>query len=239
MKKIVDELITDISSLSRKEHMIYWIIPLIVLSICLIFYFSEILALVSIICPPGNWEWGVVENLQLLIILGICIVAFKGMIRKKDLLLKWGFGLTALFAIFVLLEEMDYGEHFAQLIMGVEEVFSEKFIPIDNLHNRGNNAKIFKRSIYLVMLLIFIIAPFIKPRIKNRYLRYLTPRPSIVIVAALTIVADLVPRLIVLFQWRKDGGFGVNIGEFSEVMVYHIFFIYVLQLVFRKKLENP
>ena len=238
MRSLIHTLLADISGMTRKEHLLYWIIPILVLAICMLFYFSEIPELVSIICPPGNWEWGIVENLQLVIILGIFILAIRGFSRKTDRLLKWGFGLTAIFAIFILLEEMDYGEHFAQYIMGVEEVFSEKFIPIDNLHNRGNNAKIFKRSIYLVMLLIFIIAPFTKPIIKNRYLRFLIPRPSIILVAVLTVIADLVPRLVVLFQWRKDGGFGVNIGEFSEIMVYHIFFIYMLQLVYFNVLET-
>lgn len=226
---------SDIRNMSRKEHLYYWIVPMIVLGICMVFYFSGIPALAHIICPPGNWEWGFIENLQLLIILAIFVLSARAFTTKKEKLLKWGFGLIALFAIFILLEEMDYGEHWAQLIMGVDKVFAEEFIPIDNLHNRGNNAKIFKRSIYGVMLAIFVIAPFIKSRFKNKYVRYLIPRPRIVLVAALAIITDLVPRIIVLSKWREDGGFGVNIGEFSEVVVYHIFLIYMIQLIYVNK----
>jgi len=89
----------------------------------------------------------------------------------------------------------------------------------------------------LVMLLIFVIAPFLKSKIENPYIQYLIPKPRIVIVALLAIVADLVPRLIVTLGILEDGGLGVNIGEFSEIMVYYIFLIYLIQLIFENQLH--
>ena len=222
--------------MSNKEHTYYWIIPTVLLSILMVFYFSGIPALVEFVCPKENWEWGILENIQLGIIAFMFILSVYAFFNKKVRIQKLGFGFIVFFAIFVFLEEIDYGAHFAQLIGGEEEIILKEYIP-HNIHNLGNNAKLFKRSVYLIMLLIFVIAPFLKSKIENPYIRYLIPKPRIVIVALLAIVVDLVPRLIVTLGILKDGGLGVNIGEFSEIMVYYIFLIYLIQLIFENQLQ--
>lgn len=239
MKKIRDILITEIKRMPTKEHLIYWVLPTIVLGISMFFYFSKIPILVNFICPEGNCEWGFLENLQLLVILGIFVLSLLAFIKKKKRFYKWLFGLIALFAIFVFLEEIDYGEHFAQLLVGTEgENYEEQIISIKNIHNRGNNAKLFKRSVYLIMAMIFVIAPFFKSKVERPIVKYFVPGVNIVFVAILTIISDLIPRAIVLAGGNLEGGLGVETGEFSEIMVYYIFFIYVLQLAFSNKLET-
>ncbi|MDH3243797.1 MAG: hypothetical protein OEM26_04205 [Saprospiraceae bacterium] len=52
--------------------------------------------------------------------------------------------------------------------------------------------------------------------------------------ARVAIIADLVPRLLVELDIFKDGGLDVNIGEFSEIIVYQIFLIYLLQVIYEK-----
>lgn len=226
--RIFRTTLADIKRMSRKEHIYYWILPLLVIGVCVLFYFSGNPTLVAIVCPPLNWEWGILENLQLAILIGIFIVSTRTAFQKKDRILKLGFGLIAVFSVFVFLEEIDYGTHFYQLIKGHER--SGIDYHVKSLHNYGSNAKIIKRSVYLIMALIFVMAPFLKSSLKNPYLKFLLPSPRIILVAILTIASDLVPRLIVTLEIRSDGGLGVNIGEFSEVMVYYIFLLYVIQL---------
>lgn len=239
MKEIIDILITEFNRMSKREHMIYWVLPILVLGTSMFFYFSEIPPLVNFICPQGNCEWGFLENLQLLIVFGIFILSLLAFFRKKERFLKWLFGLIALFAIFVFLEEIDYGEHFAQLLMGTEgENYEQQLISIRNIHNRGSNAKLFKRSVYLIMAMIFVIAPFFKSRVKNPLVKYFVPGVNIVFVAVLTIISDLLPRLIVILGGNLEGGLGVETGEFSEIMVYYIFFIYLLQLIYVNRFQN-
>jgi hypothetical protein len=103
-----------------------------------------------------------------------------------------------------------------------------------NVHNFGNNAKIFKRSIYPLMLVLFIITPLYIHKFKNPVLKYLIPARWFVITAFITIFSYTVPRLLVDFNILADGGFGVNIGEFSEIMIYYIFFLYLYELIFEK-----
>lgn len=224
--------------MSAKQHAFYWIIPTVLLGILMVFYFSGVPTLVEIVSPEENWEWGLLENLQLLIILGIFVVSVYACLSKKAPFLKFGFCFTAFFALFVFMEEIDYGAHFAQLMGQEVDNPLREYIGGTNIHNQGNNAKIFKRSVYLLMALIFVIAPFLKSKIQNPYILYLIPKPRIVIVAVLTIVSDLVPRLIVELGILKDGGLGVNIGEFSEIMVYYIFLIYLLQLLSKNQFRS-
>lgn len=237
MFKLVEILVSDIQKMSLREHLYYWIIPLFVLAICFLFYFSENPQLVSIICPPKNREWGLLENLQLVIISLIFIRSLRTSRKVGNSIVKWGFRAIAVLALFVFLEETDYGAHFGQLIMGNEDSEATRILSFKNVHNLGNNAKIFKRSVYLIMAMTFVIAPFLKPILKNKYVNYILPYPRIIIIALLTIVSELVPRLTVYYNLREDGGLGVNIGEFSEIMVYYIFLIYIIQLSSKQEFQ--
>ena len=88
------------------------------------------------------------------------------------------------------------------------------------------------------MGLIFVLAPFVIHKIKNPILRYLTPSKWFVITAIITVFSYVVPRLLVDLNIFEDGGFGWNIGEFSEIMVYYIFFLYLYEIIFEKNLND-
>lgn len=225
----------DINEMSMREHLYYWMLPILVLGILMVFYFSGVPQLVEIVCPTENWEWGILENIQLLIILGIFSLSVYSAMTKQAALQKVGFGFIAFFALFVFLEEIDYGAHFNQLLYGEKRSLLRDLTGVGNIHNQGNNARIFKRSVYGIMALLFVISPFLNSRKLHPIIQYLIPKPRIVIVAILAIVSDLVPRLLVDLEIFEDGGLGTNIGEFSEVMVYTIFLIYLIQIVFYKK----
>ena len=238
MRNMVKTLVEDIEAMSIKEHLWYWIIPTAVLGTLMIFYFSGIPALVEFVCPTTNWEWGILENMQLAIILGILGLSLHGFRKQEIPILKWGFGFLTIFTIWVFLEEIDYGAHFRQLFTGVEESYLRDLTGVKNLHNLNGSAKYYKRSVYVIMALGFVIAPFIKNKVSDPLISYLIPKPKILIVAILSIVADLVPRLLVNLNIFEDGGLGTNIGEFSEVVVYQIFLIYLYQLLFENKYKE-
>jgi len=232
IKQIGTFLTDDIRNMSMREHLGYWIVPAAVLALLISFYFSSIPALVTIVCPQENWEWGMLENIQLLILLTILGITIFAAVKKKSMLQRLGFSFLTFFTLFVFLEEIDYGAHLQHYISGSKDSLLGEYY---NVHNQGNNAKIFKRSVYGIMTLIFVIAPFLSQYIKNPILQYLIPKPKIFIIAVLAIAADLIPRLLVNFKVFEDGGLGVNIGEFSEIVVYQIFLVYLIQLVFEKE----
>lgn len=220
------------------EHRKYWILPLCILVPLLIMYFSEVPWAVEIVCPAVDWELGAPENIQLFLLLLIFIVSIYG-IRKKEIKLeKLVFVCLAVFTLFVFLEEIDYGLHFLKYFEGHTDTAFRKLTNRVNVHNLGNNAKLFKRSIYPLMGTLFIVTPLLKNRVNHSLLKYLIPNKGIIITAIITILSYIIPRFLVDFNIFKDGGLGVNIGEFSEIMVYYIFLIYLYEIVFKKKLSK-
>lgn len=217
---------------TKKTAYIY--LPAMVITVFIVMYFSGIKWVQEIICPSVDWELGLVENLQLVLLLMIFGVSVIAIFRKDYKLEKVAFLLLALFTLFVFLEEMDYGNHFLKYFEGKEDTIFSDLTGHANIHNEGNNAKLFKRSIYPLMGILFILAPLVKGKINNRFLAYLIPDRYIIATAVITILSYLVPRLLVDFNVLKDGGFGVNIGEFSEIMIYYIFFLYLYEIIFKK-----
>jgi hypothetical protein len=218
-------------------HLRYWIIPFLVLIPLLIMYFSGVKSAQELVCPSVNWELGIVENLQILLLIMILVICVMAIFKKKTSIEKVLFSFLSVFALFVLLEEIDYGAHFMRFFKGRTDTFFVDMTGKANVHNLGNNAKVFKRSIYPLMLVLFIITPFYVHKFKNPILKYLIPNKWFIVTAIITIFSYAVPRLLVDFNILEDGGFGVNIGEFSEIMVYYIFFLYLYEFIFEKELQ--
>jgi len=223
-------LVEDARSMGRREHLWCWVLPSLFTAVALVFYFSGLRPLVQIVCPEENREWGLLENTQLLILVAIGTVALRALRRARLRAWRWGLVLVAAFALLVCLEEMDYGAHFVQLVSGRRESYLDKAIGVYNLHHQGASDKIIKRSAYGIMLLGFVIAPFLSRRLRSPWLLDLVPRPRLVITTAVALLSDLIPRSLVGFGILPDGGLGKNIGEFSEVLVYYVFLLYLLDV---------
>lgn len=221
--------------MKSNKHFWYWMLPLMVIIPLITMYFSGVKWAMELVCPTVNWELGIVENLQLLLILLIFAISLMG-IKRKDLKLeKFALGFLAFFALFVFLEEIDYGLHYVEYFKGESNTLFRDVTGSKNLHNMGNNARLFKRSIYPLMALLFIIGPLYAHKIKHSLIQYLTPSKAIVFTAIITIFSYLVPRLLVDWNIFPDGGFKRNIGEFSELMIYYIFFLYLYEIIFEKR----
>ncbi|WP_430814658.1 hypothetical protein [Carboxylicivirga sp. RSCT41] len=218
----------------KKKHFLYWILPLAVLIPLITMYFSGVKWAMELVCPTVNWELGIVENLQLFVLLLIFIDSLRGFRYKEPMIEKLALGFLSLFTLFIFLEEIDYGLHYVQYFTGESNTLFRDLTGAKNLHNLGNNARLFKRPFYPLMALLFIIGPLVVDRIKNEYIRFFIPSKIIIVTAIITIFSYLVPRLLVDWQIFPDGGFKKNIGEFSELMMYYIFFLYLKELIFER-----
>ena len=139
-------LVDDLRSMSSKENFWYWIFPYLLLIILMIFYFLGTHFLVEIVVPESNREYGLLENIQLVLILGIIILSLYVVFTNHALLQKLGFGLLGVMAIFIFLEEMDYGDHFIQYFTDGEKrsIIFEKYGKV-NVHNRKGNRLTYMR----------------------------------------------------------------------------------------------
>ncbi len=254
--------------MNRTKLTIYLFIPLAVTGVLIAMYFSGNVVLQRLVSPklppmsPDTWrEFGILENIQNLLLLAIIGTACFGVSLKTRMVERAGFAALVCFASFVFLEEIDYGVHFGTYARTEEgfhwflpmsewppelatqiDVFSIPF----NLHNIGGVNKLFKKTVDAAIILLFVLAPFIAPRLKNRWARYLAPDKYVVFTVIVMVVLREVAHA--LGDWeegvveaakaagetitRERGSISSNLSEFRELNTYYLFALYLANLVF-------
>lgn len=69
------------------RHLVYWILPSAVTLLCSIVYFLNVFGAAEIIAPDVKREFGLLENLQivlLLVILCLCVKRFRKSTVKRE-----------------------------------------------------------------------------------------------------------------------------------------------------------
>jgi len=231
-RKIITSLRTD------KRHFYYWIGPTIVGGLLVSMYFSGIPWMQSFAAPEINREFGAVENLQHLIILAIIIVTIQGVYRKT---LKWErivFAVVAVAGLILFLEELDYGLHYMEYFRGEKYAGGPR-----NVHNFILNPygldfdKVMSPVVYFVLGLCFCILPLLvlARKLTHPWFRYLIPEPhSIGTIIGMVAVAQ-VAFFLDKIDMHSNHALRINITEFGEGFVHYIIFIYLVELVYKRK----
>ena len=222
----------------NQRHYYYWIGPALVGGILVSMYFSGIGWMQSFAAPEINREFGAVENLQHLIILAIIVVAIQGVFRKT---LKWErivFAAVAVSGLMLLLEEVDYGLHYLEYFSGEKYEGGAR-----NVHNFVLNPygldfdKVMSPVVYFVLGAGFCLLPLLvlARKLTRPWFRYLIPEPhsmgTIIAMVAVAQAAFFLDKI----DMHSNHSLRVNITEFGEGYVYYLFFIYLVELVFKRK----
>lgn len=220
--------------MARKKIIIYFIAPLAVSLILIGMYFSGVETLQRIITPhmpdlhPNSArEFGLLENLQNVLLLAMCAMAFMGVRRQTQRVGKAAMAALGIFSAFILLEETDYGLHLYEWIMDVPP---GEHAEDRNLHNVGDRTSRTKQIVDVGMVIFFLIMPFALAKSRKPLVRYLAPdRFSTLTIVCMFIVRTLAHEL-------NDRGFGEgggivkNISEFRELVTYYVFTLYVFEI---------
>jgi len=219
-----------------RKLVIYLVVPGAISLALIMAYFSGVSWLQHLVSPrivgmhpDSSREFGLLENLQNLYLLGIVVVAAWGVKRKALRLEKAAFAALALFSVLVFLEEIDYGLHYYEYWKGIS--FFEA-AQTRNLHNIGDADKLIKRLVDVLLVLLFVVAPLAFAKSRRPLYRYLTPdRYAILTMAAMFALSRLA-------HYLRDAGVGApgtinkNISEFRELTIYYIFLVFLAGLVF-------
>jgi len=228
----------------RVKLLIYLGIPagLHVLMVCMYFSGNDLLQAIvaprsfNAMRPDSGREFGLLENLQHLFILAIAGACAWAAWNKPSRWEKFGFGFVGMFAIFIFLEEIDYGLHYHEYFKGIEW---HESADVRNLHNQGDMTDIMKRTVDISIVVLFIFVAWGFGRSRYALLRYLAPDKWFTV----TLLCMTVMRLVVheLGDRERDlaGPLGqvgaisrANLSEFREFFVYYIFMIYLMTLAF-------
>lgn len=220
-----------------RKIFVFFLIPVIISLAIMAMHFSGIDRLMQIVVPDIPWmnsnsvrELGLLENIQNIYLLAMIAMAIYGIKIKP---MKWErllMAFLALAAVFVFLEEIDYGLHYYDYLM---KIGSQQAVKARNIHNIGEVTDFLKFIMNAGMALLFVIAPLTLAKSSNSLIRYITPgRWFILTVLSMFLLSRLAHAL-------NRAGFGSgtldnNISEFSEMTDYYIFMIYFYELVFGK-----
>ena len=210
-------------------------------------YFSGSYWLQQIIAPSlaglgmtQSREFGMLESIQNVLLISIVILLIMAVIQRKDIIEKLFFSLGLSAFTFLLLEEMDYGLHYYELI-------TEQIQPMEtrNWHNQWNegveNATRLKRVVDTINFLWFVVIPLLcltkaTGRFRLSKLRGLKFIPSPWFIVGF-IIALLCSKVA---HYLDDNGYSIingtagnltdTIAEFRETSLYYLYLIYVIQL---------
>ena len=218
--------------IDKSAHFTYWQFPLIAGIFLVFLNYSGIRGFTELISPDVNREFGLLENLQLLLIATTFIYAVKAIRLKKFWFEKLAYVVLSLFFVVLFLEEIDYGIHYYEYF--VKGVTEDKSI-VRNFHNQGDNNYYLRQASYVVMVLLFVVLPFFRNKIKNNLLHHF--------VASSMIIYSFLVYLFIgqLSRWMPKLGMPVNESlrgnhqEFEELVLYFIILLYVYEIAILKK----
>ena len=216
-------------------------------------YFSGISWMQEIIAPTidglnfSQWrEFGLMENIQNLLLLLIIAVFTHALFTKPGMLNKAFYGLGLAVFIFLFLEEIDYGLHHIEWLTGETPAGIEQ----RNWHNQWNdgveNATRLKKVNDAANILWFLLLPLLtfNQSIRRSLSRFpLIPSRWFILSVLIAVAGSKVAHYL------DDNGFAVingyhgnlhkTIAEFRETSVYYVYLLYALQCVRLKHLITP
>lgn len=214
--------------MDRGRVLLYGVVPLAVGGVLVALYFSGVPRLQTLAAPSHQREYGLVENLQNLLLLAIVACAWRAGGREDTRRARLGWRAVALLALGVVLEEIDYGSHYWRSLTGRGGP-AVNF----NLHNQGDLVDWIKRAFDATLFLVFVVAPFALRRLPERW-RAWVPSPY----SALTVVAALATsKLAHALEdrgWPNNASLRSNISEFREVGTYWLGLLYLNEIAGRR-----
>jgi hypothetical protein len=228
-----------------KKHLLYWILPSVVTLSCILLFYLDWFGLSELMAPEMNREFGVVENLQLAILVLILIYSIKGIRKRETKIEKYGYVFVAAATSFVFLEEIDYGLHYYDFLIGKTNegitkvaVFDRK---IRNIHNEGKiTLNLFKLASYALIVACFVVLPLLPATLKKRFslLNYFAPSRFIITTA----ISLLILNQIALYLYKNydysNPSLNNNVSEFEELMTYYIIFLYIREMIRKPRVNN-
>lgn len=222
---------------TTRRHIHYWLAPTIVTLVFIFIYFYNWWGLSEVLAPRFNREFGIVENLQLAILVAIGIKAVKCFKYAQLTILKWLFAIVVLGTIVLFLEEIDYGLHFFDLAAGKSQtdilVERQQHNTIRNIHNQGSLTSVLKMTGYVVIAILFVIIPLLSQKLfrKDALIHLLLPSKWMIATIAAMFICNQVALYLSNSLTLINDSLSGNFSEFEETFTYYIFWLYITELL--------
>lgn len=221
--RFLREPLTVFRNMSPKQHLYYWVLPLLAGWTFTAMYFSGIRWMAEVIAPTYDREFGVLENLDTLLI--ACTLAV--LIRISFLPMRPVFRaisvLACLATVVMFLEEIDYGLHWIEWMRGIPPGTGAQ---IRNLHNQGNSTNDLKAIANVILAALFVIVPYVDRLKRFRLVRLVSPSKMVLFTVLATALVALLHEALDPYNLPTNRSLDSNQSEFEELLIYYTFFVY-------------
>ena len=200
----------------RQRIALYGAVPFIGIGALAVFYYSGHPVLKSMVSPDHGKEYGLLEILQVVCLLAIVVVSAPGGFGPRARVEKIVRGGLAVLALFVAMEEIDYGAHF----LGTQ---------IPTLHGVEYIEAVIEASARVGMMIFFGAFALLFAESRNPTLRYIaSDRMSVMAILIISALQEVI--------WRApitEGTLASHEIEFMELGMYYLGLLYALDLARR------
>ena len=213
------------------RHFIFWMLPTLVSTLLVLAYFSGIPALRNLVAPPANREYGLLEHLQVLILLCASIGGILGFKRAEGWVEKTVCALFTASSALLLLEEIDYGLHYWEF------AFGESGLVTLSIHNMDDNSNLsgIKTASIVFTLLLFVVLPLVASHFSDPRIAYFVPDRMLITTVIAAFAMSQFAHLLDEAGWYPNGPLLHNVSEFRETFTYYAFMLYGLEVALRRK----
>jgi len=215
----------------RRDIFLYLALPAGVGAALVGMFFSGVGWMQSLVVPVGNREYGLLENLQNLLLLAMIWVGWRSARRAVHGLDRAGWRALCVFALLVLLEEIDFGLHYYESLANVPDA---ERATVRNLHNQEGVLRWIKLAVDSCLALFFVALPWAGRRIQQPTVRWLMPSRGLTVTLLLSVLVSRLAHYGTDHGWPTNGSIKSNISEFRELFTYYVFLLYLFDLGLRR-----
>ncbi len=224
---------TTFLEMTWREHLLYWVLPISIGWILALMYFAGTPWMQNIVAPAFNRELGLLENLENILLLIVILISISLFWNAENFIMK-GIILLCFFAsVFMLLEEMDYGNHLINYYKGI----SLQEDPVNrNFHNQGKNTiKIMMWTGYAIIGLFILIMPHVKKNNLPFWIKNLTPSVKLHFTVISLLLVSRLPHKLKNMNFETNKSLSGNLSEFEEFVIYYIFFLFFYEMISKQR----
>jgi len=213
-----------------RHFLVYVAMPSIIFGGLILMFFSGNRILQDFVAPSFNREFGALESLENVLLIALVVLPARAAFRKPLRVERIAFGIIAVIALFVFLEEIDYGLTYWEGLTGTPPEQQAQF---RNIHNIGETTKWIKHVVDLGFFILFALAPLATIRIRNPSLRYMAPSPWAIATLVIMVVLSKWAYHLNASGFNLSGALRSNISEFREVLMYYLSLVYLADVTSR------
>jgi hypothetical protein len=217
----------SLRAMKGKDHLLYWGYPLIISLVLMVLYFQGSRWMQEMVAPVYNREFGLLENIQNIILLFAAYMSLLLVIRSRLGWIRFGYLLMFIAAAFTFFEEIDYGYHYINYLNDADA--AARSIN-HNIHNKGNTTNHIRLAFYILIIIFVIILPYVPKAKHPTWISHFVPTVRL----QLTLLAMLITSWLVgvfnNISHSTNMSLDGNLSEFEELCLYYLLMMYVYRL---------